>query len=100
MGYVHGRYSDEGPLTALLWSDLRRAYRALHIPHADATMFELFLAGLSLRRIAQSFGLAPNTVRLHINTTRLRLERYPRLGLLTVIVEECGGWRSAAELMF
>lgn len=99
-GYVGGRYSDEGPLTALLWSDLRRAYSALHIPHVDATMFELHMAGLSLRRIAQLFGLAPDTVRLHIHATRLRLESYPRLGILTVIVEQCGGWRAAADLMF
>lgn len=99
-GYVAGRFSDEGPLAPLLWADLRRAYSVQRIDHRDAMMFEMHLVGVSYRRIAQAFGMAPNTVREHVTVTERRVLSCPGLGILTVIVEQCGGWRAAAELMF
>lgn len=98
--YVRGRYSDDGPLAALLWSDLRSAYRRHRIPHHSATMFELHLAGASTRSIARMFRLASHsTVRYHVNRVRAILEADPQLGIITVIREECGGWQAVAQFM-
>lgn len=99
--YVRGRYSDEGPLCALLWADLRAAYRRNHIPHQHAAMFELSLAGVSDRGIANMFGLASHrSVQYRVERVRAALAADPALGIITVIREECGGWAAVAEYLF
>ncbi len=99
-GYVRGRYSDEGPLSAMLWSDLRSAYARHGIHDCDATMFELRLAQVSFRRLGKMFGLDESTVRQQVDAVERAIMRDSRLGLITTIVEECGGWGTVGAYLF
>jgi len=100
-GYVGGRFDDGSPLTPLLWSDLRRAYRRNGIRHREAVMFEMHMAGVSIRRIAEAFGFSSaSSAQYWCNRVRSALEGDPELGLITTIVEDCGGWGTVAEYLF
>ncbi len=98
--YVRGKLSDDGPLSALLWADLRRAYRRLRIDHRRATIFEMWLLGATFAHIARMFRIDESTVRQIVLRVQARLAGDDNLGILTVIVEECGGWRAVGEFLY
>ncbi len=99
-GYVRGEYDDSCPLAAVLWADIRRAYRRNRIPGLHAAMFEARCIGESYRRIGETFGCHHATAAKYVRQVRAALEADPELGLLTTIVEQCGGWRVVADVIF
>ncbi len=101
-GYVMGRFCDEGPLAPCLWADLRAAYSRNRIDHKDATIFEIHhLAHCSCRTLAKSFrNLTKSEVQRRSEAVRITLEADPKLGLITTIVEDCGGWEVVGHILF
>jgi len=97
--YVVGRWSDEGPLSAVTWMDLDAAYARNRIDRRHALWFELWLCGLSIRRIAEHSGFGRTHVGEAIAKVRSILEGDPHVGLIAVVLE-WGGWDAVAELLF
>lgn len=98
--YVRGAYDDD-PLGTLLWRDLRAGYRRNGIDCQHATMFELILAGQSYRQVAATFHLgSQRSVQYWVEHVKAALLADSRLGLITSIYEECGGWQAVAEFLF
>lgn len=99
-GYTGGPRDDSGPLMALMWSDIRRSYRRNRISDHCASMFEFWLEGVSLSRIAQWYGVTKSAAQQAVERVRKALETDPKLGIFTTIFEECGGWTALRECMF
>ena len=99
-GYVQGKYSDDGPFAALLWSDLRAAYHEMGINDFQASMFEWNMMGVSNTQIAKMMAVSESDVRYHIGIVKRKLLQSKCLGRITVIVEECGGWNTVAAYLF
>jgi hypothetical protein len=97
-GYVRGAYNDEGPLTALLWSEIRAAYGRHNIDYEDATMFELSWFGLSLRRMAEKFRVSKSTVGRVVLRVKAVLEADRDMGIATTVYEH-EGWEGFAYIM-
>lgn len=98
--YVRSRY-DDSPLGGLLWAELRRAYKRNRIDVRSASMFELVRAGESYRAIATTFRFgSPRAVQYHVERVEAILLADTKLGLITVIYEELGGWDAVAEYLY
>ncbi len=97
--YVGGRYDDSGPLRPLLWADLRRSYRRNKIPHLYATIFEMNLFDVSIRRLAEAFRLPGSKIQRIIAHVRKIILADPELAILTLIYEDCGGWDAVSEYL-
>jgi len=97
--YVRGKY-DNDPLGTLLWIELRLAYKRHKIDARSATMFELRLAGQSYRDIMRLFKLkSPRSVQYRVLPVMRLLRADPKLGMVTSIFEQCGGWRAVGEYL-
>jgi len=88
--YVGGKYSDEGPLSGLLWIELRQEYPRLHLNHRHATWFEMDVMGVPQTRIAGMFHVTHQAVQQYCGWVKRCIEESPNRGLVTAIVEEFG----------
>lgn len=96
--YVGGTYDDSGPLMAVLWLDIRQAYTRNRIPAQESAMFELYIHGMALERIADGYKLKKSSAQRIIDRVKRKLERDSRIGMLTVIREELG-WTGLREAL-
>lgn len=103
-GYVVHELADDHPLAALLWSEIRSAYQRHAIDPDDQWLFEEWIDGSSYKRLAEAFleikkrQITRDAICKRVLRVRKVLLADSRLGLLTVIYEQCGGWRAVGEL--
>ena len=106
--YVMGRWSDDSPLSACLWADIKRAYARHRIDSVNAAIFEAHLCGNHYRDICAAHArLRPKAKPLteeaawkRVQRVRDTLQGDPMMGLLTVIFEEVGGWSAVGDILF
>ncbi len=97
--YVRNRWSDEGPYSALLWQEVRRMEMTSKMTAKQASVFEWHLIGLTNVEIARLLGISEAAVRKNLTLARKKAARCRDVGILTVLVESCGGWDAVKEVL-
>jgi hypothetical protein len=109
--YVGGAFDDSSPYVACLWADLNRCLQRAGVSSEQAAVFGWSCLGVLPADIVRimpvehledgrhwiEVALTPERASYHIREARRKLLR-SGLGLLTVIYEQCGGWRAVREL--
>ena len=97
-GYVGHPLSDD-PYQTQLWADIRAVERGTKMTARQAQVFEGYVLGISNIAMARVLGVTESAISKTLHVVMVKSENYPKSALLTVVYEECGGWRAVGELL-
>ena len=90
--------NGDSPLAGLLMLEIRRIEKWTRMTTRQAAILECDCHGCTNAEIADVFGMTTEDVVAELYRLRCKVKTYPRRGLLTVLVEECG-WEGVQELL-